>query len=1088
MARSWRWWHKLPLAVAGLTLLLWLLLWAVAPGVLQQQAADWARQHGRQLQLQDVRINPWQMRLDVGRIALQEGNGQPLLQASGLTVDAELWALLLGRWQLAEFSLRQPVVNVRRDASGQWNWSRFVSDISPAKTKTAEPQDKALPDLLLEDIRIVDGQIMLQDQLAEDTRLQALPLSLHLQQLSTEPKPGGYALSARLDDGTRLDWRGNIGLQPLQSQGVLQVKGFHPASIWGYVHPFVRLTPPQGTLSLTLPYQFDYSGAQWLLYGKGLAARLDHLLLQAPGGQSRLSVQSLSLRDGSFDLAKRQLQLGKVLLDGASLSTQIAANGQPDWLQALPPASAQKVDAKTGTDKAGKTEPGWQVAVPDFRVQGVNLQAEHRGFARPLTASLQLDSLQAAAALAADGGWAVKGLSMAFKDIGLASQGLGEWLNLAGIKLAASDIDGRKLMLKPGNIEAEGLRVGLQRLADGSLPLLTALQPRPAANGQADKADKAEKTVAPAWQLDYPQLSLQGGRLDWRDATLAKPVALALDDIAVKLAPAASQGFDLNVAARMGQGSLAAELKLAANLADLDGRLRIDALPLLPLAPYALDKTVLRMGSGSASADLGLNWQDGKWRLDGRAGIERLALYEPGEREVLLGWQGLSVSGLRADPARISIADITLRTPRLRLILDEQRVPNLTRLLKAPPAPASKAAPTSTATAAPQFDIRAIRVRNARLDFADLGLKPSFGSRIHGLSGSVLGLSSRPGRTGSLALDGLVDEFGDVRIRGVLSPLDPTRNLDMALNFRNVPLGSLNPYSMNFAGWQITDGRLGSELRYVLKDRQLHGENRMVIDHIQLGEEVADYQGTRLPLRLAVALLEDSDGRIDLSLPVAGSLDEPEFSYGHLVWQALRNILVKIVTAPFRALFGGEGFDAVYGDAGLARIAPPEQEKLQKLAELMQKRPKLSLAIGGSYDEALDGAELLRLRVDRAILRDAAYKLQPDEPVPQPDMADAAVRKAVGNVYAVQFGRFAWLKRVATEADTAERATAMRKELLQAGKVTPAELTALATARGEAARALMLAREPMLAARLSLLDADKVKAEKDGIPLQLKLK
>ncbi len=288
--------------------------------------------------------------------------------------------------------------------------------------------------------------------------------------------------------------------------------------------------------------------------------------------------------------------------------------------------------------------------------------------------------------------------------------------------------------------------------------------------------------------------------------------------------------------------------------------------------------------------------------------------------------------------------------------------------------------------------------------------------------------------------------------------------------------------------WQITDGRLSTELRYLLKDRQLQGDNRVVIDHIRLGEEVADYDGTRLPLRLAVALLEDSDGRIDLSLPVAGSLDAPDFSYGHLVWQAFRNIVVKIVTAPFRALFGGEGFDEIYADAGDDRIPPPEREKLGKLAELLAKRPKLTLAIGGGYDVEQDSRELARYRVDSDILKRAAYQLQADEPLPLPDMGDPAIRKAVGDGYAQQFGRFAWLKRVAREADTAERAQAMRAELLAAQKIDDSALQALATARGNAARQVLLAAKPELAERISVLTADKVKADKDGVPLLLKLK
>lgn len=1072
-------------------------LWAGVPKAVDYAAGNWAQKLGRKLTLGEVEFAPWAWRLTVHDVRLNDRDGTPLFSAARLHVDAEALPLLIGRFELAELTLDTPRLWAARNAQGEWNWTRLLRDAAGPDT---EPDEEASepPKLLLTQLALNKGQLLLHDQLGGDVQRQVLPLDFQLKNLSTLPNNHGrYRLAAELGDGTRLDWQGSLLLQPLQSDGVLKASGFTLASVWPYVQPHLKLAPPQGKLSVSLPYHFDLAGKTVRLSAKGVAANLAALAVTAPGSGSSFKLGQLALSGGEFDLASRRLTVGRLSLAGGELDTVLDSLGQPDWLAALPsaaaPAAASVKTAATAKPAVATTKPagGWTVSLPAIHVDNWQLRAEHRGFVAPLAASVRLDSLQAAVAVAADGSVRVDNATLALSQLSAASQGKPAFASLARLQLASSQLDLGKRQLTPGDISVAGLQLAIARNKAGQLDIGEALRPLPVTTTTA--ATLAAASAGQPWQVRYPQLTLAQSALSWRDAGRSQPVSVALQDVSASVSGDPQQGFAVQLAAALGQGRLQLDATLAAKLQDIKGKLRASRLPLRDVAPYALDNTVLRFGGGELSADLGFALQGSRWQADGKAALDKLALFEPGRREVLLGWQQLAVSGIKAQPDRISLGDVRLVSPQLRLILDEKRVPNFAHLMKPQPAAktAAKAAPAAKGDSGdklPLVEVRAVRVRNARMDFADLGLNPSFATRIHSLSGTVLGLSSRPGRRGTVTLDGRVDQFGDVRIRGALSPLAVTNDLDMVLNFRNIPLGSLNPYSMTFAGWKITDGSLSTELRYVLKNRQLQGENRMVIDHIQLGEEVSDYDGTRLPLRLAVALLEDSDGRIDLSLPVAGSLDAPDFSYGHLVWQAFRNIVVKIVTAPFRALFGGEGFDDIYADAGDDRIPPPEREKLLKLAELLVKRPKLALAIGGGYDVEQDSRELARYRVDSDILKRAAYQLQADEPLPLPDMGDPAIRKAVGDGYAVQFGRFAWLKRVASEKDTAERAQSMRGELLAAQKIDDSALQALARARGEAARQLLLTAKPELVERISVLDADKVKADKDGVPLLLKLK
>ena len=182
---------------------------------------------------------------------------------------------------------------------------------------------------------------------------------------------------------------------------------------------------------------------------------------------------------------------------------------------------------------------------------------------------------------------------------------------------------------------------------------------------------------------------------------------------------------------------------------------------------------------------------------------------------------------------------------------------------------------------------------------------------------------------------------------------------DLKASFRNLDMASLTPYSGKFAGRRIDGGKLSLELEYKVVDRRLKGENQIVIDNLRLGERVESKDATSLPLDLAVALLADGNGVIELGLPVQGSLDDPQFSFGQLVWKAITNVLGKIVSAPFRALGAlldghGENFEAVQFEPGEARLLPPEREKIARLGQALVKRPRLKLTIEGRFDRERD--------------------------------------------------------------------------------------------------------------------------------------
>jgi hypothetical protein len=388
--------------------------------------------------------------------------------------------------------------------------------------------------------------------------------------------------------------------------------------------------------------------------------------------------------------------------------------------------------------------------------------------------------------------------------------------------------------------------------------------------------------------------------------------------------------------------------------------------------------------------------------------VDDLAITEEDSGEAFLGWKKLSTEDLNVSlgPDKARIGELVAQNPFGRVIIFEDQTLNLQRLRrKSPEAPVGSAVTQDTFPLA----VERLRILGANAEFADLSLTPQFGTGMHDLGGVVTGLSTDPQSVAQLELDGKVDEFGSARIRGSLQPFRATEFTDVAMAFRNLEMTRLTPYSGKFAGRKIESGRLSVDLEYKIKQRQLAGANKFVVNKLKLGENVDSPGATRLPLDLAIALLEDSNGVIDLDLPVTGSLDDPQFSYGAIVWKAIVNVLTKLVTAPFRALgallgVDGEKLETAAFDPGSSTLLPPEQEKLKVLAEALAKRPALKVTIEPGYDPQADRRALQEQAIRREAATVAGAKLEPGEAPGPVDVNQSKVQTWLEDTYAQRAG------------------------------------------------------------------------------------
>jgi hypothetical protein len=267
--------------------------------------------------------------------------------------------------------------------------------------------------------------------------------------------------------------------------------------------------------------------------------------------------------------------------------------------------------------------------------------------------------------------------------------------------------------------------------------------------------------------------------------------------------------------------------------------------------------------------------------------------------------------------------------------------------------------------------IREVQISGGTMDFADFSVQPNFAAAIESLGGSITGMSSDPNSRATVDLKGNVGEYSPVLISGTTQPFAFDRYTDITFKFENISLPVFNPYSGKFAGYNIAKGKLFTDLHYQIDNRKLEAQHKIRIDQLEWGEATASKDEATLPVKFATSLLKDADGVINLEIPVTGTLDDPTFRVGPIIWQVVKNILAKAVTAPFKALGalfkGAEEAQFVDFAAGSAALDPAAAERLAALGKSLAPKTDLRLEIPIGVDATLDGAALSQARYQREL-------------------------------------------------------------------------------------------------------------------------
>ncbi len=563
--------------------------------------------------------------------------------------------------------------------------------------------------------------------------------------------------------------------------------------------------------------------------------------------------------------------------------------------------------------------------------------------------------------------------------------------------------------------------------------------------GQAEQAASPGGSTSPTpsrpsgnpWSLNISSIEIDDYGLTFEDRTPATHVRLSLEPLKVKLTNVSSQldsKVDLDFFVRINDtGTVGATGDFTVQPLSADLNLAVSQIPFSPFQPYVdpIANVTIQDGAANLKGHLvyaGTNGTGPQVRYDGMVSITRLSTQDTILNKDLLKWDELAVKGLKleVEPTRVAIAEIVTKTPYVRFIIGPDRTTNLQEILIKPNADSSadegQPTPTPAAKAKPgekgmiPIKIGAIRIVDGSTHFADLSLRPIIDTGIFGMNGIIKGLSSQNLSKADVLVKGKVDKYAPVLVKGQINPLTGEAFTDVQVVFNNVELTTVSPYSTKFAGHPIKKGKVSLQLHYKLAKHLLEAENKVVIDQLQLGEKVESPDATSLPVKLAIALLKDRNGVIDIDLPVRGDLNDPEFHYGKVIINVLVNLVTKAVTSPFNLVAGlvggsGEELSTVVFPVGSDALSSASEANLKTLAKALVDRPGLRLDVAGAADPEADRAALAEAKLTRELLsvKPGSSRTQgkPDPEAPPTTLQLTATEKEelIKALYIKKFGR-----------------------------------------------------------------------------------
>ena len=907
----------------------------------------------RPVSIEGLRINPYTLSLQVDGLVIQEkGGGDTVAGFEQLFVNLDSSSLFHRGPVISELRLIGPALSLVRLPDGRFNFSDLIDEFM-----ARPPSNEPTPRFSVNNIQIAGGKVDFDDRMLDEKQ--------HLSEVSVA-LPFVSSLPSSVEIFVEPAFSASLNGAPLVVQGRSKPFATTQESELSVDLRDVQIAPYIDYLPLRLPIQLvsgAVDGDLKLAFRRGEddhpslslsgSVTLNDLVVKGSAGDPLLSLQRLHVVLASVDPLRRVFAIEQVAVDAPVIHARVSPQGTINWIDFF----SQELAARSSPAVAGAARESpaagpvsWSLG--EARVSGGALRWLDQSHGEPFNASIEglefgvrdLDS---------------KGASPAKFELAMRFQGE-PWIKAGSLSVTGGQLDLGKRRVLIDQLTSRGTQLLLRRAADGSIAFV---QP-PALRA----VTAAQKDPGGAWEITIARNHAEEIGLRFEDDAVSPPVTHTIEGLRFdgeNLSTVAGSTARLKTSFRLNRkGEVEVSGSVRALPLDADLKLAVRTLELLPLQPYVTEHLNVEVTRGLLSAEGAL-----QLRQTGGGGLDAAAVAGGFNGELTVGdfqtvdrinsadfvkWKSLHLGriDLRLRPDSLAVGEVALSDFFARVIISREGKLNLLQILRedgkakpqSPPAAAVVVAGDGRATtpvgaaAKPPLPISIARItlHGGDVRFSDNFIKPNYSANLKKIGGTISGLSSAADSSAKVDVRGSYDNIAPLTVSGQLNPLSPDPRLDLQADVKGIEMTSLSPYSGKYAGYAIEKGKM----------------------------PVDSPDATKLPVTLAVALLKNRNGEIDINLPISGSLDDPQFSIGGLIVRVIVNVLMKAVTSPFALLGsvfgGGEELSKIDFAVGEANLTAEAQKRLETLARALIDRPALKLEIEGHADPQNDPEGLKR--------------------------------------------------------------------------------------------------------------------------------
>ena len=1000
------------ICVVSLLLIYTLLGFFGLPYAIKNIAPKYLKDYNATLFVSDAKFNPFTFELNATNAELNTTS--PLFSTKQIDLKLKPFSIFKKLVEIDIFRLDEPKVKIARDKKANFNFSNFISDDNAA----SEDNSTSSINFALNNAKIIKGSFSYSDQnLTKPFNVSFDDINYELSSLNTKKNSAGsHIFDSNSSLAHKIDLNGDIKLNPLKIDGNVSIKDFSikPVAISFIDNDTLNLKNAIINLKINYALNADENATginlkDGFLNVKGLS--LDEGANELSLGE--LELPKFDLDSKIADKTEAALNLSAINLNDISFKNAIAASVKSlnlsdiSLLANLNEKSELNATAKlksVGANALKIDEADRNLAnLKDINASNLNLNLANNKTALTLE-KIALNGINAPLSKSASANVASAGVTNTnFTMDGNKSLASLDELNVKNIELKAKNKDiasvadvaiksiGFDLLKMALNIVSVDVNKPkfTSELNDNGLSAVNEL----GFGEQSTKATKAAKHTKKVekkaenksaskskeneFKFDVKNISVNNADIALTHLFEGEKIAHKFDNLFVKVANLSSdfsKPFDAKVAMKSSQKlNLDVDSKIKIEPLDVSAKIKLNDTNLPKYFAYAKPFLEASLASGQMSADAQLHYAK-DIKADAKVSIKDIRLNGK-KTEKLIAFKSLDLEKISFAKNDLAISGVSLNSPFIKAHLSKERKFNLSQIVKEDKNKAKTEAKTESKKETSKkedelkFSVKNFSLKNGEVDFSDASLFMPFATTISKLNGKLTDIDKK--RPSSGEFQGVVGKNGFAQITAKLFPFELKQNTDIKLDFKDIDLTDITPYSGQFVGYKIKKGKLNLNLNYSVTDSKLNGSNFINFDSLTLGEKVESKDAVNLPLSLAISILSDQNNQINIDLPVEGNLDDPDFKYGGVIWAAVKKLFADITLAPFRFLgnalgLGNKDLSSIDFLAGSSELISSEAPKIADFIKLTGSKPKMKLSITPTYSK-LDESFYKNKKLDQKI-------------------------------------------------------------------------------------------------------------------------